>query len=511
MPYDVFMDGEQHCVYKLDENDDKTGLSLGCHDTVEEAIQQVEALYAAEEGEVRTIGKLHSLFNSFTKSLKELLPKSKTDRAMSLSRIQEAIWNRLMMSEVAYEDYPIDLYADDDNSLYLLTTREGKLFRYPLLVQQDDVTLGEAVQVMEVHQPITTRTIIRQQEDGRYRWFSVSGTAVLNRSGEIDSRELFDSFIEHKERTGEYPYRTFYHQGQAYRTGQADYLARDDYCYITSGLYDDTPLAQAEILARQSNPDYWGDSIGFLPKKAELTEIANGIKIPVYRSGINKEISTVPENEAAHWFTRTEVTRMSLTGKAWDAFVKLWGDDEEKARQWLEANPEARNRAIEDAGLITRTEQDDLVKLFTENKEAALAKLEEMAKERTTQQPVESGSIPQELVIIDDTVIEAVARQVIESETVVTIATELETAKAELVNRDNEIKALSKTVTELKSAFEKLVTQEVKTQQQIADDTPAKFQQQARVIYRPRIEHANGSDNQSHSDRAKANLPKGAY
>ena len=48
-PWDIFPESEQFCVYKVDEEGNQTGESLGCHDTEEEAQAQMAALYANEE------------------------------------------------------------------------------------------------------------------------------------------------------------------------------------------------------------------------------------------------------------------------------------------------------------------------------------------------------------------------------------------------------------------------------------------------------------------------------
>ena len=48
-PYGVFIDGEQHCIYKVDEDGERTGESLGCHATEDEAMAQMRALYANEK------------------------------------------------------------------------------------------------------------------------------------------------------------------------------------------------------------------------------------------------------------------------------------------------------------------------------------------------------------------------------------------------------------------------------------------------------------------------------
>lgn len=48
MPWKVFKEGEKFCVYKLDADGNKTGKSLGCHDSEPKAKAQQRALYASE-------------------------------------------------------------------------------------------------------------------------------------------------------------------------------------------------------------------------------------------------------------------------------------------------------------------------------------------------------------------------------------------------------------------------------------------------------------------------------
>lgn len=449
------------------------------------------------------------LLDKFWQGVKEIfLPQSEdtieTERAISGERLHSALWSKIfeLDEQIPGSDhYLVDMYFDE-GGIYALYTDRGKLYRYQVIVQGDDLALGPRTQVMEFHQPVATRTVLRQQSDGRTRWFSVSGTAVLNRSGAIDSRDLFDSFIRYANETGKYPIRMFFHQGaisrdwevdapaMAFKVGQADFLARDGYCYVTSGLYDDNPLAQAEIQARQNNPDFWGDSIGFWPTSPdELVEISDGIKIPIYREGFNVEISTLPETEASHLFTRTEVQRMTLQeNREWEAFLLLWEGDEEKARQWVTDNPAARNRAIEEAGMIARNGKDN---------------------DKGTGGDDDSTNE----FIIDDSVVEAISRLVVEGEDFEAISNNLAQTETALTQRENEIKALIDTVEKLTTRLEILEKRGTATDQQIADDTPAKFAQQGqRIVYRPRAANAAANeDGIPYNEKAEANLPKGAY
>lgn len=416
------------------------------------------------------------------------------ERAISNDRLYEALLDAMFRLDEQYEGSDnrfMDVYHDD-GGMYALYIDRGKLYRHPVNIQNGNVSLGGREEVMEIHIPVMpqARTIIRQMEDGRHRWFSISATAVLNRVGEIDSRDLFDSFVAHSEETGEYPIRQFYHQGEVFRTGQADYLARYGYCYITSGLYDDTPLARAEVAARQKEPDYWGDSIGFLPKaEPEMAQITDDIKIPVYRQGINTEISTLPESEAASLFTRTEVTRMSLmdkAGKAWEAWLKLWEDDEEAAQGWLEEHPEARNRAIETSKLIARDNGED-------------GSDESEPEPEPDDEGQEAPPAPEESpeFVVDDEVIDQLTQRMQEAEFVTALVTRLAEAEAAQQKAEGQVNKLEKQLGKFVKRLEALEADDDGKRQRWLDDLPAKTKTKrpsTRVVYRPRTRQSDNGD-----------------
>ena len=47
-PYDIFQDGDEYCVYRVDEDGNQMGDSLGCHPTREEAEDQLQAILISE-------------------------------------------------------------------------------------------------------------------------------------------------------------------------------------------------------------------------------------------------------------------------------------------------------------------------------------------------------------------------------------------------------------------------------------------------------------------------------
>lgn len=257
---------------------------------------------AADDEEARTQALLLDLQQRAT---------ARIERALSVQNIWEQCWSAALDDDDAWWT-PLEMFVED-NQLFAIFGMGGKLYKRALDVQDDILTVGEPIEVMQkFEERVTTagqagKTIIRRQQDGRVRWFSISSTNVLNRSGQIDAGELFDSFEAHAKATGEYPIRMFWHQGEHLRTGQADGVWRDGNTYITTGLYDeDNFMARIEIAAREAEPDRYGESIGFMPTHAPIMEqIAEGVYVPVFRQGVNYEISTLPEHLAAALYTCT--------------------------------------------------------------------------------------------------------------------------------------------------------------------------------------------------------------
>ena len=331
------------------------------------------------------------------------LPDEKA-RAVSIDSIYSQVWEAC--EAISPYCWVNNLYYEDDGQPFAVITKEGKLYRTDVTITNGAVELGEWVEVKIDFPPVTqNRVSIQRQADGRVRWFSVAASNALNRSGEIDSTTLFESFVAHIEETGEYPIRQFYHAGGVFRTGQHDFVStytQDGVCLlITSGLYDETELARREIAAREKEPEYWGNSIGFLPTALpEMLEVAAGVEIPVYTRGILREESTLPEEAAAAWMTAvptlTEVTRM-LQATQLEAFVKLFGGDETAAQTWLDENAATRAKKIRESGMITRDAEPPAA---------------ETPAEDATPAPAQA----QTPLVLDEDAVGAIARAIVESD-----------------------------------------------------------------------------------------------
>lgn len=292
------------------------------------------------------------------------LPQVNQQRSLSFPAIYDQVMTQLKdRSETAML---YDVYWDD-GGLFAICAADGKVYKQPITLDNSVVTLGDWEEILVEQSSKPSFRIIRT-ESNRYRWISISATAVLNRSGEIDSRQLFDNFIKHAEDTGKYPIRDFFHAGNKFRTGQCDFLGRDENVLITSGLYDETPLAMREVKVRLEEPEYWGDSISFYPLSPAQKIRAGTAEIPVFTDGLLESIATLPEKDAASWLTATptiqEVNRM-LSQRQLDAFIKLFDNDEEQAKAWLSENTATRNKVIVDTGMVTRAKRE-LAKILDE-------------------------------------------------------------------------------------------------------------------------------------------------
>ena len=298
-------------------------------------------------------------------SVADVVNEYQTNRAVNIGAIWTAVQKSLddnpknMGEGLLRTGYVLDVYAEDAGVFAIITRGDGKLYKVPVSVDaESQITMGEEQEVVMDFAPVTGRQLtVKRQADGQIRWFAMPAcTAVLNRSGEIDSRALFDSFVEYVERTDAYPELDFFHLGERVLLGKADWIARDGFLYCASGTFYDTPIARAAAQSLEDNPDYWGLSIAYLPtREPEMLRSADGVEIPVFNVGINRFISLLPEDTAASIFTsistKEEVNRMNKKMK--EALEKLTGKDADLLKQFEEIIDD-KNRQASEPGVVNR-------------------------------------------------------------------------------------------------------------------------------------------------------------
>ncbi|KKK87622.1 hypothetical protein LCGC14_2751400, partial [marine sediment metagenome] len=347
------------------------------------------------------------------KIIRDITGEQIESRAISIPDAYDKIRKLLREAEPAEWYWITDLYIDD-KEMFAVVAREGELFKLPFKFANDEITIGELSRVVVEFKEIAERSIqIMRNKDGTVRWMLIAGTSVLNRQGEIDSTKLFDSMIEHAVSEDEYPYLDFFHLGEKFRMGVADYIVRDDVVLIATGLFDDNPIANAMIEAYEADPDYWGASNTFrATSPPEMLEVAKDISIPVYNEGVWESIAILPEENACSLFTalsQSVLKERFMDERIVSALTKLAGDDEEAAEEFIGMIDEV-NRVVKDSDVIHRDEpsQED----GTEEKDDS----------SDGEEPSDEGSVEGELLEtqfeLDEEAIAQIATQVADSDVV---------------------------------------------------------------------------------------------
>jgi hypothetical protein len=415
--------------------------------------------------------KLNELIAKITRGLQDIFDvvmRVKT-RAISMPNIYSLVFAQLDAQTQQDGTWRalIDVYLDGAD-MFAVVGVNGMLYKSMLDVSGGGVALGEMQQVEVDYKPVARGLTIHRQTDGKYRWFAFpAATAVLNRSGELDTRELFKNFVTRIDEGGApYPFLSFYHVGEQIVLGQADFAAVEGYEYLLSGTFADDPLSQAVRKAIQNEPGYWGTSIGYKyqPETVERVAITDGITIPAYTDGINHEVSILAERVAACLYTGIYVpegvNRMNKQTK--DALLKVAGGDPEVLAivDDLETKVDTINTEINQPGVIRR-----------ENDPVAEPAPAEVA-------PVEAPApVPPELVL-DESAMDALAERVAGK----VGANFAEQLTALRTTSDTAITALNEQITQLVAriaALEKPVEETVK---QVIQDMP---RNQTKVAYRP--------------------------
>jgi hypothetical protein len=266
-------------------------------------------------------------------------------------------------------DYPwvTNIMADSDG-IYAIFTDNSRLYRTWFDIDGSDVvTITKTEQVVIKYEAIeepSTRSMVFRDVNGKLKFMSISSSATLNRSGEIDSTELFDDFeINFEDEENEDVYVTLQHLPKDFQFGVIESIFRTGHLFVTLGEIDESTFI-GEFAEERINSGEWGISIGFLPTAFPETIEIDGIEIPVYTRGILKEVSFLLENRAASYHTMIvsapkERDRMKTKEEAKEVLLDFVGEDNsEKVDEFLE-DIDLRQREIDDPEVIKREAEED--------------------------------------------------------------------------------------------------------------------------------------------------------
>jgi hypothetical protein len=140
MPWKIFKNENEHCVYKVDEEGNQMGKSLGCHDSEKEAKEQMAALYASEEGKSFQMDGEQGESEVEQGGSQKHLGEEGEHRPAPLP-VKMSLTEHMRMIEEAwygtdgyhYSDYIQEIYDD-----YIVVSRKNACYKVPYTVGMGD-------------------------------------------------------------------------------------------------------------------------------------------------------------------------------------------------------------------------------------------------------------------------------------------------------------------------------------------------------------------------------------
>lgn len=310
---------------------------------------------------------------NLVKAIDPTQPPKKRDMMMHL--VWENVWNHFMamndanieVDEYGYAEYNPDemhwfqeLYVGSGGALFALSVQAGKLYRSAVAVTDTGVTVGQPEQVVMRLEPLARTRVIARTDSNLPIFLSILATSTLNKANEIDTRALFDSFVERF--TGETEYINIYHfDKEKSRIGKLQWIGRDENLLLGIWTPDDNIVgrAVAETIEADTEGD-WGVSIEFMPDdEGKLVELIPGIEIRAFEAGELWGASVVRSAHACSWFTghmTGAIERTMKMNKAVKAAIETLIKNPDALTEF-ETWVDGANRTITDSGAITRTDE----------------------------------------------------------------------------------------------------------------------------------------------------------
>lgn len=408
-------------------------------------------------------------------------------RAITINEIRDILYGYFNQSyydedgDITTQIY--DILLGENNSIFCIYKTNGVYYQADISINQGMIELSN---IQEVFERSTSQIRVIKQPNGKYRWFGIVGSSVLNRIGVFDSKQLFDDLINNFD-PNNLPFTTMVHYGEMFNLGTVDKLERYNHLLLASGEFNDNLFATEIRQLIEKKPDYLGFSIGFWNNSETITKSKDNKLRAMYTKGKLKEISFLPEKYAAHPFTailsnkiENEENRMLANELALRELLSNMGMDETRINDIVQGANTA-NRAIEENQLEVRVKEQEnelaVQDQTSENQEKASSTQEE-TKEITP--PAPSPMEDFEIELSDELV------RTIQSE----IETNLSSKFDELQNRISALEALNTSlqsdISALQNRIKGVEVEDQERIQEIVQDLPKKAKSQIKVVTRAR-------------------------
>lgn len=370
MPYKVFEQDDEYCVYKVDDSGNRTGSSLGCHKSRSDANDQITAINISEhedkesdmeKTETRAVGKEteNREIGAFPRGVKIDGKDVGTEAENETKELYADGWTGEVYDTDEYVPWGVTSFEEYDASVEAKkmasqVKKDAKVFdRIVDNILDDDRIESPGSAIMKVASEFASRIGIKKTKevdaepigesniesgiksydrpfmvykdvDGTVRFL----TTYSNNRRDMDnppeiisaaSHERFEKMVDSGE--AEYPELWLWHT-PTLKIGKTDFIAydKDNGIAMAAGYFFKEAEFVAEAIA--DNPDFWGVSHGMPAATVKRSKEDPTVIV----EHITKEISPLPFQAAANkWadFTVLKEVNMTLSDNKKAQLVKL--------------------------------------------------------------------------------------------------------------------------------------------------------------------------------------------
>jgi hypothetical protein len=306
MPWKTFKIDNQYCVFRINDDSERIGDSLGCHSTRELANRQVAALNISEEKEQEE--KAHTgAITSFQDldAIEEVQEKTDDMRRLTI-QFAEMSENILFSDEIEDKATAIQALANEFSNRLQNAGNKERWQPLTNLVTGKIAKMRDKIQGKDESKSSTEFFIWKDTESDRWRWLSIYSNNYRDNDNppEIISEASHKRFIERVEnKEVAYPELWLWHVPGT-RIGQTDWLSYDDKGFsLASGTFDE---GRESIVKNLSEMDDLLVSHG-MPKASVKRDSEDKTIIIEH---ITREISPLP-----NWAAANKLTAFTLLNK----------------------------------------------------------------------------------------------------------------------------------------------------------------------------------------------------
>ncbi len=262
------------------------------------------------------IAEIRSAFDRFLDVVTVVTErKEPQERLISLSIVEQQVDDLLKQQNATITDsnqhsWLQDIYSED-GQLYAVTVCNGELYRARIQMDGDTVASLDAAQRMEINSEQPSNMVITRAlppaENGQQMFLSVMCVTGINKMSLVDTRSLFDSFVEGFKGDGTEYVNLLHLGGAATRVGDILHLWRHDKLLVGIWRSLATPVAKAVAISLNADTEgKWGGSIEFEAFAGEPLTVAPGVTLETFREGNFLGYSIAPRDICASWNTSNQ-------------------------------------------------------------------------------------------------------------------------------------------------------------------------------------------------------------